>query len=247
MNPGAIQVINWFDNNADEQSPYWSLWIGSELMGSVGTGDLDECKDKLLKNLDFIYANPNPGKYRIRLHDDQKDKRINSKTDYYSSHAFYPSAQTAQLSGAAGTEFPSNPGMQAIYNKLVALETDNTAIRAMLAEEEGEGEAGLGQVPANPLITLLNHPRFIESSVDRIMGLVDRFMPEFSPGKDPHRMGSIGQIPGADPLDQHAKLQQAIEILWMHDQTLGDDLMRLARIAENDPEQWKFLLNMLRR
>jgi hypothetical protein len=46
--------------------------------------------------------------------------------------------------------------------------------------------------------------------------------------------------------DQDEKIDEAIERLKKHDTQLGDDLLRLCEIAEQDPMQWKMLLKMLR-
>jgi hypothetical protein len=46
--------------------------------------------------------------------------------------------------------------------------------------------------------------------------------------------------------EQDDKIDEAIERLKKHDPLLGDDLLRLCEIAENDPMQWKMLLKMLR-
>lgn len=46
--------------------------------------------------------------------------------------------------------------------------------------------------------------------------------------------------------EQEEKIDEAIERLKKHDPQLGDDLLKLCEIAENDPMQWKMLLKMLR-
>ena len=46
--------------------------------------------------------------------------------------------------------------------------------------------------------------------------------------------------------EQDVKIDEAIERLKKHDATLGDDLLKLCEIAENDPLQFKMLIKMLR-
>jgi hypothetical protein len=46
--------------------------------------------------------------------------------------------------------------------------------------------------------------------------------------------------------EQDSKIDEAIERLKKHDETLGDDLLKLCEIAETDPMQFKMLLKMLR-
>lgn len=251
MNQGPAEIINWYENNADENSPYWSLWIGKQLMGSVGTGELDEAKDKLLKNIQFIYSNPQPGKFTLKLHDDQGGKRINDKTDYYSSFNFYP-ATGNQLAGigSAGMEFPNNPNMQLMYNKIVALESDNQALRAMMTEPDGEEEEAntVGNVPVNPFMDFINNPEVIKALIPRVMGLIDNILPaaKAADQDNDQRIGSMGNIPGVDPLDQYNKANQAVRMLAQHDDKIGDDLMILVKIADNDPNKFNMVLDILR-
>ena len=58
----------------------------------------------------------------------------------------------------------------------------------------------------------------------------------------------VTHVAGVDETatDQNEKIDEAIERLKKHDPSLGDDLLRLCEIAENDPMQWKMLLKMLR-
>lgn len=60
--------------------------------------------------------------------------------------------------------------------------------------------------------------------------------------------GNTGKVTNLAGIgDQDEKIRQAIEILRQADPELGDDLLRLAEIAENSPAQFKMLLNMLRK
>jgi hypothetical protein len=54
-----------------------------------------------------------------------------------------------------------------------------------------------------------------------------------------------GVLDGAEA-DQDAKINEAVETLKQFTPNLGDDLILLAQIALNDPQQFKFLLKMLR-
>ena len=56
--------------------------------------------------------------------------------------------------------------------------------------------------------------------------------------------GSPAQVAGV-PGEQDAKITEAIRILKEKDPALGDHLMKLAKIAAEDPMTWKFLVSTL--
>lgn len=248
MTPGETAVLNWYDHMVEEDAPYWSLWMGKQIMGSSRTGDQSDPRTKLVETLQFIYANPQTGKYTIKLHDDPLEKRITDKTDCYASFNFYP-ATGMQLGGigSAGMEFPNNPGMQLILNELRAVKSDNEALRAMITDEDDTDDGTVGNVPANPFLDFINKPEVINALIPRVMGFIDTILPAAKPtDNNQDRIGAIGHVPGISPLDQHAKANQALQILAQHDELLGDDLLILASIAETDPEKFKMIIDTLR-
>jgi hypothetical protein len=46
-------------------------------------------------------------------------------------------------------------------------------------------------------------------------------------------------------IDEAAALEKAIEILSKHDEYIGQHLLKLAKIAENNPAQFNMLISML--
>jgi len=58
---------------------------------------------------------------------------------------------------------------------------------------------------------------------------------------------TINGVPGDQPEgNETEKIRTALKIMAQHTPTLGDDLMKLASIAQNNPGQFNMLLSMLR-
>ena len=63
------------------------------------------------------------------------------------------------------------------------------------------------------------------------------------------KFGNKGQaepvvINGVDEKEEN--VNRAIKILWKHDKNLDSDLLKLGALAENNTQQFNFLINALR-
>lgn len=54
-------------------------------------------------------------------------------------------------------------------------------------------------------------------------------------------------INGVEPTNESDKIRTALKIIAKHTKSLGDDLMKLAEMSESNPQQFQFLLSMLRK
>jgi hypothetical protein len=72
--------------------------------------------------------------------------------------------------------------------------------------------------------------------INAATNFIGKFMPQNKP------MGIAGI-----PEEQDEKIIGAIAILKQHDANLGDDLMKLADMAQNNNGQFNFLISMLRK
>lgn len=97
-----------------------------------------------------------------------------------------------------------------------------------MEEEEPEEE--------NMLAGFMKNPAIQSMIISQISSL-------FSPQQKVTHVAGV--LDGVES-EQDTKIDEAIERLKKHDETLGDDLLKLCEIAENDPMQWKMLLKMLR-
>lgn len=107
------------------------------------------------------------------------------------------------------------------------------AIETKLNNDDDEYE----EIPEkqNALVGLVQDPNVVQFLVGTVQTIIDRILPPKQ------------QISGIAGIEGESKLDQALNILRKHDDKLEDDLMLLAEMAENNPMQFKFLLNMLRK
>ena len=101
-------------------------------------------------------------------------------------------------------------------------------------EEEEEEEINEPQGFAGMISGLVNNPDVQTMIANIFIGALDRFMP---------LKKETVAINGFDD----NKLDEALIILKKHDPELESDLMLLAKMAESNPGQFKFLLSMLRK
>jgi len=111
-------------------------------------------------------------------------------------------------------------------------------ISAMKMQQEMEDDMEEEEEPEeeNMLAGFMKNPAIQSMIISQISSL-------FSPQQKVTHVAGV--LDGVET-EQDSKIDEAIERLKKHDETLGDDLLKLCEIAENDPMQWKMLLKMLR-
>lgn len=114
-----------------------------------------------------------------------------------------------------------------LENRLAALEDEEDS------EEVEEENSVIGGIMKNPEIQTL------------LIGALTKFLtPQNSSMSNTARINGISEAMQSESQDE--KIQAAIEILKQHDLSLGDDLLKLASIAESNVKQFNMLLSMLR-
>lgn len=121
-----------------------------------------------------------------------------------------------------------------------------SAIEAKLNQDDDEEEPE-PEPQQTALIGALQNPAVMQAVQVMLMRLVDRVIPGNS---SPVPIGAI-KLAGVDldadlDLDMD-KMNAALAVLKQADPELEDDLIRLAHMAQTDPDQFKFLLKMLRK
>jgi len=128
---------------------------------------------------------------------------------------------------------PHNNNNDLILQKLNGIESRINAIEEddeeILEEEKPNGINGI-------IDTLLQNEQIQIAMVGAVTSLLGKFMPQ----NKPMTLAGI-------PEEQDEKIIGAIAILKQHDANLGDDLMKLADMAENNNGQFNFLISMLRK
>lgn len=182
-------------------------------------------REKLQEALASVLSNPdNTNVYLLQILG-QKGK----KTEVLNSITFQLNKAQSVIpyQGIAGY----NPGLM---EEIRAMRSELAAIKMKQdiddddEEEEPEEENFLAGIMKNPQIQTM---------------ILSQLSSLFSPQQ---KVTHVAGILNDTDTDQDLKIDEAIERLKKHDDQLGDDLLRLCEIAENDPMQWKMLLKMLR-
>lgn len=187
--------------------------------------DTDECIEKL-KNY-FNCITPDPKTIYILKWWDEKPEFNKGKviTSCEGSLKFVTNTDDEVNEFVNGYRERSHNYNNAILSRLEAIEQK---ISSDSDDEEDIQPKNMG------LAGIVNNPEFQSMIVQYIGAIVDRVLPI--------KRQSVA-INGIDD----NKLDQALSILKKHDPELENDLLILANMAENNPNQFKFLLSMLRK
>jgi len=228
---GADNVLNWFEANAKE--PYFSVWKGREILFSNNENDFEAAKDKLHSNIVAGEQNNVTEDLQLRLHYKPAKGYINNKSEYHSSLFFTPTE--VETMHPATMYYQNNNNNNAILEKLNGIESRISAIETdedPEEEEEEEKPKGINGI----IDTLLQNEQIQMAMINAATSFIGKFMPQNKP------MGIAGI-----PEEQDEKIIGAIAILKQHNANLGDDLMKLADMAQNNNGQFNFLISMLRK
>lgn len=122
-----------------------------------------------------------------------------------------------------------------LLNEIRSLKSEIAAIKMQqemdeMEEEEEEPEE------ENMLSGFMKNPAIQNMIISQISNL-------FTP---PQKVTHVAGVLDGAEIESDTKIEQAIEILKKYDDQLGDDLLKLCEIAQNDPSQFKMLLRLLR-
>jgi len=241
---GSDQVLDWF-NRVSKNVPYYSLWNGRQIVFSWSDDDISQGKDVLETNLRAFEEQNITDLFVLKLHPStDKGGFITDKSPVVASLNFRPAAQynPAQMAGQE-MNFPRNPGMQRLADEIRELREAREYQEPAQSDDPGI----LGAINK-----ILSTPGVAEAVTPLIAGLSGFLLKSMGmPVPDPAVAAaqapavSAGMLSGISA-DQDDKVNQALDILEPLDPELGDDLLRLAALAQKDPAQFKMLLSMLK-
>ena len=228
---GTDAVMQWYDVNA--KTCLWSVVDskGDILFYYCGK-DENESREHLENNIRMAEAQGVESTLTLRIHPKlPKSGYFDSKSErmivtHFRPSSFTPSAyQPIQTMG-----YPNNQ----LLDEIRSLKAEISAIKMQQEMEEDEEEDEPEE--ENMLSGFMKNPAIQSMIISQISNL-------FSPQQKVTHVAGV--LDGVES-EQDQKIDEAIERLKKHDKTLGDDLLKLCEIAENDPMQWKMLLKMLR-
>ena len=218
---GKEGVLVWFNNQPGTD---WRLHrqYNTKKNETIVNGSLDLSKEeeyeRLAEQLDSLDNGFNNGTYTLVVDNGKYPAQLYFKI----THA---GEVTKHISGINQTQ--TDPALLALLNKQQEQLNELTS-RLNADDEEMEDEKEKG------LMGLINHDVYGPLIATAISGIVSKLMPAPAPT-------ALAGIPD----EQQQKVNQAIEILKNYDNNLGDHLMKLADIAQNNNAQFNMLLKML--
>jgi len=228
---GTDKALDYFSNEGNHicalfegagKDPVWSNVKGKY-------DDIDECIEKLKYYFDGITPDPKTI-YILKWWDEKPELnkgKISSSAD--GSVKFVTNTNDEINEVVNGYRERIGNYNNAILSKLEAIE-QKIAIDQEEEEEIKQEPQGFSGIIAG----IVNNPDVQVMLANIFMGALDRFMP---------LKKETVAINGFDD----NKLDEALMILKKHDPELESDLMLLAKMAESNPGQFKFLLSMLRK
>jgi len=196
--------------------------------GEYRDADKNIGREHLINALIALKNNPqNTNTYLLQLVENKRTKNTPSVT--------FQLNQRDMVSPYMPMMMPSNNNNNnndLILQKLNGIESRINAIEDEDIEEVEEKPAGINGI----IDTLLQN----EQIQIAMIGAVTSFLGKYMPQNKPMALAGI-------PEEQDEKIIGAIAILKQHNANLGDDLMKLADMAQNNNGQFNFLISMLRK
>lgn len=224
---GTRQILDWFTS---EDLPYYAIMNSSTVFSTNTINDnIDEVAEKLKSELMQFEGNKNSEVLTIKLF--EKPFKINTVLKDIGNATRYIRLFDEYVGYLGRVQNNQDDRMMQM------LESINSRLAALEEVEEDEEEEEVKQDTGlmGLIDTALKSEEMKGMLINGFMGLANKFI-------QPKTTALAGI-----PEEQDAKILQAVEILKKHDNILGDDLLKLATIADNDNGQFNFLLSMLRK
>jgi hypothetical protein len=237
---GAKSVTDWYQ--AVSKTPYYSIWNGRQKIFQWREDDKEGGLDMLESTLTQAEENGMDEILSIRLHPAlDANGYINEKVyDYDMTFNLMPDRKNVP-SGYVSNSHAYRENVQAKTDKLLEkidllLQNQqrlNDRITSLEAEEDEEAEdTGLTGV----IKGVLQNPTQLQAITGLLGGLFGRNAAMASPG---------ATLAGA-PNEDQGKALEALERLRKYDDKIGEDLIRLAVIAETNTPIFNMLIQQLR-
>ena len=225
-------VLNHYDFRATRKGfkPYFVVKASSQVKFSHEDDDVTAGRELLEENLKSAKMAGNTSVFSIIFY-----KRLDKNGECTGTGEVYNVRlnDPGQYSNVNAMVMPNMMGelkqtLETINGRLAALEEPEDD------EDEEDDDGGfLGGITKDPEMK------------QALMRMLFQQMGLINPKQGYQAQGPINGVP--DPAEEKEKIRTALQIMAKHTNSLGDDLMRLAKIAETDPNQFNFLLSMLRK
>jgi hypothetical protein len=244
---GRKQVVDAYMLN---DMPCWAIASGKVIMFADDEADsVDDGAATLDGTLAKLVQGGSRAQFELRVYEDlKKGEKIMNNTPFPRGFNF------VLYDNEAGEFDPFQNGRVSYAREAdEKIEKLNAEIQVlkMRLDEDGEEE------PEPPKLTgvegmiagILKMPGVQQALQAKLVGLIHKIIP-MNTGAEPSAVAGVPDQQGAGVSilqpGQPEKLQQAVDILCTRDELLGDHLLAIAKIAVSDPNQYKFLIGMLK-
>lgn len=235
---GPDNLNAWYLEMAENECPYYSVWMGKQLLFSYSGDNIDKGSEKLLFNLNMAVEERNSTVMILKLHPELNAKYVNEKTPYSCSVLFrcVPVDQDAM-----GVYNVSGMGaLEGLYKRVKALEGGEGEVK------EGGAMGFINGLLANPQVG----PAIAQAGIGAIIGIINKFIPGIFPAQPGQGGSPAQQLPqnaalGAVP-EQVKDLDWALDTLEATNPDMTADLVRLAELSIKNPDLFKLLITQLR-
>ena len=230
---GTNKVMEWYDQNA--KTCYWSI---TDTKGSVVfyNADNDEnlSRDHLEANIRSAEAAGLDCTFILRIHPKAPKEGYFVKNSPEMIVTKFRPVAYEQTSIQPVNNMQMGYANQNLIGEISILKSQIAALQMKLDEEDDEDEE---EPEEGGLAGFFSNPVMQNILIQQLQGM---FMPSTT------KVTNVAGVMDGAQDDQDAKIDEAIETLKQFSPNLGDDLILLAQLALNDPQQFKFLLKMLR-
>lgn len=246
---GVDNIMAAFDD-ALQATPYYSIWLGNNLVAQNNTDDLAAGRERIETLLTAMAQSGNSDLVTIKFHPDLNGSLITNKSPYVGMLL----VRAISVGGTDGLNrvgsfnegtMPYNAykAMQdamniAVANAIAPLNEKIAALEAQPVEEKPAGALGF-------VSELLANPAVIEALLARFLPAIAGTPPPNPYLQQPMQVAGTPAQPEAYTELQMVEVTNNLNRLSEHCDLLTD-LKLLADMAENNPQMFKMLLTSLR-
>jgi hypothetical protein len=236
---GIDNIIEAFEAN---DIPYFGVFAGKSLIFKNPTRGEEAIQDtfeasELLRSFLYKLNKGSNAVYTLKLYENLPAGGITDKTPANFSINFRLNLEGMYLTNDKAVQYEQKQSQQSeILAELKALRMKVETMEGT-DEEEEEKNPIIGALTSNP--ELMN--ALVMAAVGAITGIISKFAPQQQPIKMQPAINGISE----EPTEQQ-KIDKAIEVLSQSTPNLGDSLLILAKMSIDNPQQYKWLLGMLK-
>lgn len=236
---GIDNIIEAFEAN---DIPYFGVFAGKSLIFKNPTRGEEAIEDtfeasELLRSFLYKLNKGSNAVYTLKLYETIPAGGITEKTPANFSINFRLNLEGMYMTPDKAAQYEQKQNQQSeILAELKALRMKVETIEGTDDEEEEENNPIIGALTKNPEV--MN--ALVMAAVSAITGMLGKFTQQQPITMKPAINGIL-----EEPTEQQ-KIDKAIEVLSQSTPNLGDSLLILAKMSIDNPQQYKWLLGMLK-